>query len=673
MIVAFERMLNQDVSELFQSEMNSEHVLLHQKGASKCEYLPSLQNSFRSYFADFTNTKDGLKRDKLISTNKNRDIYTSSYYGKQVVVKDVKNITTNFIAEVAISYIITKLYPYTPNFTSYVGSYFYQKGNQLCFVSSYEGTTTLNSWLMSSNYNLQDFLSYLVQIVFTLDIAQRHYHFCHYDLHTENVFVKDERLEHIYYVDNEYYKIISNKTMKIIDFDQSRLIYKNKLYGFMFLEDKETFTYNPSFDIFKLVHFALQTILEFHPEQYEQAKFLLKLVYNQKKDTYGILSAKTHEDLITAFKRGRKDHFENFNDSIFTLRNFIIAVGHKLGKSFYKSEDGYTSQFLTSLKLGNSCLYKPSTLLSSSYVWRKGMALLKGAKVDDIVSGKKDDEIYYNAVSVPPVNVELNVPVRGMITLYKTKIAKVEEQLTELVSLQAFCLLSQLVSTPYKFKHTNELEQLRSIYLTFQERRLSVIKGLKMKNDVEFFDLLNVIVSTSHQDATKQHKYYPFLDMMLTKLTLGSYAPPVMNIQTKFIRPEVFEWLKKQMSISSNLKNNDYEFYTSLKCEYDVSKIKTFFGGDKIIDISTMSLVDILALFNEKYSKFYYITYTGRDKELMVLRDIVINIVRSLLGIELNYSYTYINRIERLDVLSKTFQQEEIPFIVPFQLFLCQL
>lgn len=130
--------------------------------------------------------------------------------------------------------------------------------------------------LLDSDYNMSntEWLSIFFQISFGLAVAQKHFKFCHNDLHSSNIMFKPTKAKYLYYyINNNYYKIPTfGKITKIIDFARATFKYNNHWYfSDVFARDgeaEEQYSYpyknsknvenseyppNPSFD---LVRFA---------------------------------------------------------------------------------------------------------------------------------------------------------------------------------------------------------------------------------------------------------------------------------------------------------------------------------------------------------------------------------------------------------------------------------
>jgi len=89
---------------------------------------------------------------------------------------------------------------------------------------------TLDTLINNNEIDKDEWFPILLQVIFTLIIYQKCFHFTHNDLHTENImFVKTE-IKHLYYIfNNKTYKVPTyGKIFKIIDFGRSIFKVKGK-------------------------------------------------------------------------------------------------------------------------------------------------------------------------------------------------------------------------------------------------------------------------------------------------------------------------------------------------------------------------------------------------------------------------------------------------------------
>jgi hypothetical protein len=100
---------------------------------------------------------------------------------------------------------------------------------QLICLEKCDGT--LDDLFVNSVVNEELGASFLFQIIMTLTLYQKIFHFTHNDLHTNNIMYKNTDIEYLYYeFENNVYKVPTyGKIFKIIDFGRSIYRFKNQI------------------------------------------------------------------------------------------------------------------------------------------------------------------------------------------------------------------------------------------------------------------------------------------------------------------------------------------------------------------------------------------------------------------------------------------------------------
>ena len=202
------------------------------------------------------------------------------------VVKVPKNIDSNndLLHEWFVGvYGTNQLRKYVPNFAYIYGGFtcsgpILERGGNIaayCNLSDklavnyilYESifpSISMKGYMVSRTLNFTDWLSYYLQILFSLKIAKDLIGFTHYDLHTENVLLRDlgtsKKTFHIpYKYNNKWYYIKTNKVATMIDFGYSHIKYKGKNFGYPGLEHYgiNSEKVRPLYDAFKLCGFSI--------------------------------------------------------------------------------------------------------------------------------------------------------------------------------------------------------------------------------------------------------------------------------------------------------------------------------------------------------------------------------------------------------------------------------
>ena len=155
--------------------------------------------------------------------NKNRNLKIITIQNYKIIEK-ASNLHEAFIN----LYCINKMRKEIPNF-SYCFGYDFNK--KLVYTEMVEGKT-FKEWILSPDFNFRSFLEILIQILFTLQVAQRKFSFVHYDLTPWNIILKKvKRREVRYYMDEKcYYTVNTNLIPIIIDTGRSHIVYQKYHY-----------------------------------------------------------------------------------------------------------------------------------------------------------------------------------------------------------------------------------------------------------------------------------------------------------------------------------------------------------------------------------------------------------------------------------------------------------
>ena len=102
--------------------------------------------------------------------------------------------------------------------------------NMICLESC---KNTLDDYMLNNDVENKEWSAIFMQIIFTLLVYQKCFHFTHNDLHTNNVmYVETDKQNLVYHFDNKYYKVPTfGKIWKIIDFGRAIYKYKGQTLG----------------------------------------------------------------------------------------------------------------------------------------------------------------------------------------------------------------------------------------------------------------------------------------------------------------------------------------------------------------------------------------------------------------------------------------------------------
>ena len=100
---------------------------------------------------------------------------------------------------------------------------------------------TLSDWIASPRFNIPEYLSVLMQLALTLQIAQKRCGFVHNDLVPQNIMIRrlDRAVEYDYMIGDEetgegrVYRIRTSIIPVAVDFGKSHVIYKGRHYGYI--------------------------------------------------------------------------------------------------------------------------------------------------------------------------------------------------------------------------------------------------------------------------------------------------------------------------------------------------------------------------------------------------------------------------------------------------------
>jgi hypothetical protein len=167
-------------------------------------------------------------------------------YKFPVDINHVSNITNSYIAGTKLN----NLKVFVPNFPQTKELFCYKK---IEFVSQdYIKGDMFDDLIKKDKLNFDQFINIYVQILFALEIAQRQYRFCHYDLHTKNytLVISDTRVD----------ITAENYIPMIIDYGLSSIQFNNEIIGTTHYRHAGIEKYlTPCFDMYKLLYYCYLT------------------------------------------------------------------------------------------------------------------------------------------------------------------------------------------------------------------------------------------------------------------------------------------------------------------------------------------------------------------------------------------------------------------------------
>jgi len=268
----------------------------------------------------FSNKLSCIKKYDLLGFKFSLKISTDSNKIKE-------NIHETFVGNSCINQLLKEI----PNFAYSFGIIEHQ--NETHIISEYIHGITLQEYISSSEFNIDDFIFIVLQICLALHVAQKKCLFVHNDLTPWNIILQKIKnpITVEYIIDHEkVLKFKTNIVPVIIDYGKSHVVYNNTHYGII-----NMFKFSTCTDILTLIITSLYQIIvekkltkydytsvlkianfisnsSYHKEQFENIKDLKIFLYNAKKYSNLIiedkkdLEYKTPYDLYTYLRKNLK-------------------------------------------------------------------------------------------------------------------------------------------------------------------------------------------------------------------------------------------------------------------------------------------------------------------------------------------------------------------------------
>ncbi len=229
MSVAQERYIVKKLPSLLQLEEikveNSfEEILQHKynDGTAMQQILNIIQTQKKVHEGYYSLEKTELtKLRKIGAKSVESNIYESKLFSKTVSIILKVPKTTEYHNELIRTYFIgmhmNKLRLLIPNFV-YTFGLFRDDENHIFMGTEYIDGPSFEQLLKENRLGIIEIFNIIVQIFLALEIAQRHYRFCHYDLHVNNIMLRPIKEPYTYVVvlDDKKYTIKAEKYIPII-------------------------------------------------------------------------------------------------------------------------------------------------------------------------------------------------------------------------------------------------------------------------------------------------------------------------------------------------------------------------------------------------------------------------------------------------------------------------
>lgn len=258
-----------------------------------------------------------LIKNDIISENKLGKVINYSFLNTQLlaikkttnIVKSKEHIHETFIGKKCINNLLKQI----PNFIYIYGLYKeIEENNEIStnviiekinYDNKINNEITLDKWIDSNEFNMNDFLFLLIQISLSIYVAQKTYGFVHYDLTPWNILLqkKDKPQQFDYMLSiNNIIRIETKLIPIIIDYGKSHVIYDGKHYGFI-----NMYKFSSIQDILTLLIFSIQKIIkkDLNKEDID------KIIY------------------LSNFLTGN-NFYKNVNKKLSDVKNFIHNIAH---------------------------------------------------------------------------------------------------------------------------------------------------------------------------------------------------------------------------------------------------------------------------------------------------------------------------------------------------------
>lgn len=196
------------------------------------------------------------------------------YVAKDKVIK-VLNVCPEAEKEYKIGSILNHLH-----LPTIVKTYELQEQGKKCYLSLefIDGNSLCNELYQSHITSLQDFFDIYLQILLTLEMAQREVSFTHFDLHCGNVMIRrlDHDIEYSFLFDTKMYTVKTNVIPVIIDFGFSCAMSTDKQY---FSENHRTKTKEGYLLTKDGVHLENQGVMPFMIQGADMYRLISSCVY----------------------------------------------------------------------------------------------------------------------------------------------------------------------------------------------------------------------------------------------------------------------------------------------------------------------------------------------------------------------------------------------------------
>ena len=377
--------------------------------------------------------------------------------------------------------------------------------------------------------SINNILRYLLCILLSLQYSQQEINFVHYDVHTDNIIMKDEPTILSFRIGYKVYNINTDKIPVFIDYEFSHFVPKftNIPFGGKYFPKYSidpTIT-NNGYDMYKIIMYTLYILFSINIEKYNELKWILEF-FKDKYDQYGIYKNKNNPS--ESFNKGFINFFSlNTFDNISPI-DFINWIQDKHTDIFNEYID------VKPLDL-NECITIPINILDSKY------PIALKTEIDKInLSIYSSDLIYINKITFPIYS--------NYIDLYNT-----------------YYLFSKMSDNNFISKKLEKYKEETRIYI-FNNLKNSIIDY-----SLDFFNIINNL-------KILYPELYPFIKFLeqnyinnaLSSMSQIFYLSTSSNVQLKYLfyknKHTLFQLLNKHLTKSNfNFSKTDSELNSIMK------------------------------------------------------------------------------------------------------------
>lgn len=457
-------------------------------------------------------------------------------------------------------------------------------------------------------------INYIIQIAFSLVIAQREIGFVHYDLHTDNIILRTLSSPKVvdYDIDGITYRIETDAIPTIIDYGFSHFVHEGVPLGIKTIPKLgiiPTLTSN-GIDLYKVIMFMMNSI--FHHKSSSLFNKVSWIMGYYKNDPFGIDKAYQKRDssmMNSALDVGWKSFYnvtrdnspDIYNDSPINFLNWIKTTNKKFWDKSIKSSDS---------------LYNiPSNNLIESYTAKlEGRRIFNTETTDDL----DNCEILENDHHSYVINRYISNEFSKILEKFEENIknpTSLRKKIKDLNSknennIDLYMKNDQSLLEIY----TDELNNIqKSILLSDYEKKLGSVNNVL---DIKRLDRKMKIIHSYIEIYNNYRKFVEYSRVssrLISDQSIDEYHSRAVTLYKKYEQRKseyIFDMLRQQLDIIDNNENADNEHDSQIIesliiIQYVLDDIRTFYPD-----------IDYAYIDIEKY--IYEMVYNLKEETIYV-------------------------------------------------------